>query len=202
MLIIAITGGIGAGKSATVDMFKQHGVPIIDTDIIARELVDSDPAILEAITTEFGNEVLNNNNELDRAKLREIIFNDDSKRDALQNILHPRIHQQVLQDIQSLNSEYCIIVIPLLVESKHAYPYDRVLLIDANESTQLQRASKRDNNNKKLIQKIMAAQASRDQRHAVADDIIDNNGSLAELQEQVDSLHSKYLSQARAQLPS
>lgn len=192
-----MTGGIGAGKSTAVDMFRHYNVPVIDTDIIARELVDSDPAILDAMTTAFGDDILNEQ-QLDRAKLRQIVFEDEQKRETLQNILHPRIHQQVIHDIETVNADYCIIVIPLLIESQHQYPYNRVLLIDTDESTQLERAARRDGDSKELIQKIMAAQASREKRCAVSDDIIDNNGTLAELQKQVDALHVKYTNLATA----
>lgn len=193
MLIIAITGGIGAGKSTAVDMFRKYNVPVIDTDIIARKLVDNDPSILQAMTKAFGEIILDEKKNLDRAQLRKIIFNDEQKRKTLQDILHPRIHQQVLSDLESLQASYCIIVIPLLVESTQDYPYDRVLLIDADEQTQIDRATQRDNNSTALIQKIMSAQASREERRAAADDIIDNNGPLSDLQEQVTDLHNKYL---------
>ena len=193
MLVIAVTGGIGAGKSTAVDMFKQYGVPVIDTDIIARQLVDSDPDVLSAIIKEFGNDILNDQHGLDRSKLRQIVFNDQHKREVLQDILHPRIHAQVLKDLKLINANYCILVIPLLAESKHSYPYDRVLLIDADETVQLERTSKRDNSSKALIEKIMSAQASREERRALADDIIDNNGTLEELQSQVNALHEHYL---------
>jgi len=192
MLIVAITGGIGAGKSAAVDMFRQYDVPVIDTDIIARELVDSDPEVLKAITVAFGNEILDNKQQLDRSKLRQIIFNDTQKRETLQNILHPRIHQQVMHDIETVNSNYCILVIPLLIESQHEYPHDRVLVIDADETIQLERATNRDSDNKELIKKIMSTQASRKERLAVATDIVDNNGTLEDLQKQIDDLHTKY----------
>ena len=193
MLIIAITGGIGAGKSTAVDMFRKYNVPIIDTDVIARELVDNDPSILQAMTKAFGEIILDEKKNLDRAQLRKIIFNDEQQRKTLQDILHPRIHQQVLSDIESLQASYCIIVIPLLVESAQDYPYDQVLLIDADEQVQIDRAAQRDNNSTALIRKIMSAQASREERRAAADDIIDNNGPLSDLQEQVADLHSKYL---------
>ena len=192
MLIVALTGGIGAGKSAAVDMFRQHNVPVIDTDIIARELVDTDQNILDAITAAFGNDILDDKQQLDRSKLRQIVFNDTQKRETLQNILHPRIHQQVMHDIETVSSNYCIIVIPLLVESQHEYPHDRVLLIDADESKQLERATNRDDASKESIKKIMAAQASRKERCTAANDIIDNNGTLEDLQKQVDALHIKY----------
>jgi dephospho-CoA kinase len=193
MLVIAVTGGIGSGKSTAVDMFKQYGVPVIDTDVIARQLVDSDPGVLSAITKEFGNEILNDKQELDRTRLRHIVFNQQHKREVLQNILHPLIHAQVLKDLKLIDADYCILVIPLLAESKHAYPYDRVLLIDTDETIQLERTSKRDNSSKALIEKIMSAQASRELRRSLADDIIDNNGTIEELQSQVDTLHEEYL---------
>ena len=199
MLVIAVTGGIGAGKSTAVDMFKQYGVPVIDTDIIARQLVNSDPGVLSAIVKQFGNDILNGKLELDRSKLRKIVFNDEHKREILQNILHPLIHAQVLKELEVIHSDYCIIVIPLLTESRHSYPYDRVLLIDADESIQVERATKRDNNSAVLVEKIMSAQASREQRRALADDIIDNNGTLDELQSQVSALHERYRKLAHRQ---
>jgi dephospho-CoA kinase len=198
MLVIAMTGGIGAGKSTAVDLFKQYGVPVIDTDIIARQLVENDQVVLKEIASQFGTEILDENQNLDRARLRQIIFNDEHKRELLQNILHPRIHKQVLESLQSLQSEYCIIVIPLLAETKHEYPYDRVLLIDADEATQVERTMKRDNNSKALIDKILSAQASREQRRAIADDIIDNSGTIEELQLQVAALHKQYQEMARS----
>ena len=198
MLVVAITGGIGAGKSTAVDMFRYYNVPVIDTDIIARELVDSDPAILDTITTAFGDDILNKQQQLDRTRLRQVVFDDEQKRETLQNILHPRIHQRVIHDIETVNSGYCLVVIPLLVESQHQYPYDRVLLIDTDESTQLERASRRDSDSKALIQKIIAAQATREERRAASDDIIDNNGVLGDLQKQVDALHVKYINLAAA----
>jgi dephospho-CoA kinase len=196
MLIVAMTGGIGAGKSTAIEMFKKHDVPVIDTDVIARELVDHDREILDAIIADFGNAILDEHQQLDRARLREIVFNDEKKRERLQSILHPRIHQQVMQTIKSMNAAYCLVVIPLLVESKQDYPHHRVLLIDAKENCQIERAAARDNNSKELIKKIMAVQASREERKNMADDIIDNSGSLRELQQQVDALHDTYLEMA------
>lgn len=198
MLIVAMTGGIGAGKSTAIEMFKKHGVPVIDTDVIARKLVDTDREVLEAIIAAFGQNILEKQ-QLDRAKLREIVFNDEQKREKLQTILHPRIHRQVMQTIKSMNAAYCLIVIPLLVESKLDYPHHRVLLIDAEESCQIERAAARDQNSKHLIKKIMDVQASREERKNAADDIIDNSGSLSELQQQVDALHATYLKMAESE---
>lgn len=199
MLVIAMTGGIGSGKSTAVEMFKQYGVPVIDTDIIARQLVNDDPGVLNEITNEFGVEILDDQKRLNRSRLRQIVFNDDSKRKRLQDILHPRIHQQVLDDIAAIKADYCIIVIPLLAESTHDYPHDRVLLIDADESVQLERTARRDNSSKELVGKILSAQASREQRLAIADDVIDNSGTIEELRKQVDTLHERYQNMAHHQ---
>ena len=194
MTIIAVTGGIGSGKTTVVDLFKNKGVDVIDTDVIARQLVTPGSDALKEIVALFGKKILNEKQELDREKLRDIIFNNDIKRAQLEKILHPRIHEQVLNQIKDITSSYALLIIPLLIESKQTYPYDRVLLIDTDAQTQIQRTVKRDNSNKESIEKIIAVQASREQRQALADDIIDNTRGLEQLQQSVDLLHKKYMS--------
>ena len=201
--MIALTGGIGSGKSTIVDMFKTHHVPIIDTDIIARQLLNGDtPAKTETIA-QFGKDITLPNGEIDRGKLRQRIFTDDAAREQLQSILHPRIYQQTLDEIEHLDQNktsqpsYCLIVIPLLCESSRTYPHHRVLVIDSTEALQLERASRRDQCDPELIKKIIASQASREQRLAIADDVISNNGDLDTLQEAVAKLHQQYSELAR-----
>jgi len=199
MLIVALTGGIGSGKSTVEELFQSHGVPIIDTDIIARELLSNDNVVKLETIKYFGSEITLQNGEIDRPKLRKRIFNEESSRQALQKILHPRIHQQTLHQLNKIKSSgaaYCIIVVPLLAESNHSYPQQRVLLIDSPESLQIERASKRDQSTPELIAKIIASQADRIQRQTIADDIILNDGDIKSLRNKVDKLHKQYCSLA------
>lgn len=199
MLKIIVTGGIGSGKSAVTKLFRQYNVPVIDTDVIARELSEQTP-VLQELVTQFGADILDPAGKLNRRTLREQIFNDANARHQLEAILHPRIHQQVLQELELLEARaaYGLIVIPLFVESQQDYPHDRVLVIDASEQTQLERIRQRDLQSDEQIRQILAAQASREQRLAVADDIIENNADLDILASQVQALHQHYLALAKA----
>ena len=196
MLIVAITGGIGCGKSTVVDRFKTHGVPVIDTDIIARQLLDEDTAQKAQTIALFGEDITLTNGDIDRNRLRQRIFSDEEAKQKLQDILHPEIHNRVLQQIQSMDAPYCLVVIPLLAESKQVYPQHRVLVIECSEQLQIQRASQRDNCPPDLIKKIITSQASAEQRRAIADDVLTNNSDLATLKKDVDKLHELYLSLA------
>lgn len=191
MLVVAVTGGIGSGKSTVVDLFRTKGIPVIDTDIIAREVVQ-EPAVLAQLSETFGHEVLNNDGSLNRNMLRQIAFTSDDNRSKLNNILHPLIQQHAVEQLANTDAQYCLLVIPLLFESRYPYQYDRVLVIDVAPEKQIDRSMQRDNATRTDIQNIMAAQATREQRLSIADDVIDNNGELAELQPQVDALHRKY----------
>ena len=200
MLIVAVTGGIGSGKSTVAELFRQRQVPVIDTDAIARELVQpGQPALAEILST-FGEAYINSDGNLNRRALRELIFSDAQARTRLESILHPRIHAAVLEQLRQLDAEYCLLIIPLLANSKYRYPYDRVLLVDVTTDTQLQRASARDAQDEQVTHQMIAAQADRATLLDLADDVIDNNGSLTELAAQVAQLHEKYttLSRSRA----
>ena len=198
MLVVALTGGIGSGKTTVSQLFESLGTPIIDTDIIARQLVTpGKPALIE-ISTQFGQEVLSTDGTLNRAILRQVIFQDIEKKRLLESILHPLIRQEMTRQIAALSTTYCIVVIPLLVESKQMEIADRILVIDTPESTQLARVSTRDNQTEKEVTAVISAQASRDARLSIADDVIHNDGSLDKLKQQVESLHQKYLSASNA----
>lgn len=201
MLIIALTGGIGSGKSTVAALFAKFGIPIIDTDIIARQLVQKDQPALTEITQCFGTDILTIDRELDRKKLRDIIFHDAAKRIQLEAILHPRILAAVNISITAHHAPYCLLVIPLLVESKQQYPHHRVLVVDTTPELQLQRLQTRDHIADSLAQQILAAQASREQRLAIADDIITNTADPTALTAQVAALHEKYLKLANSSLP-
>ena len=196
MLVVVVTGGIGSGKSTAVARFQKQGAAVIDTDVIARELVEHNPTVLNQIIERFGPDILDVAHKLNRKKLRERIFTNTADKQALQDILHPLIYEQALQQIEQLKQHvipYCLLVIPLFVEYQRDYPHDRILVIDCDEQQQIERASRRDRDKVELIQNIIAHQASREQRLAIADDVIENNADIASLEKQVDALHHKYL---------
>ncbi|MDZ7662331.1 dephospho-CoA kinase [Thiohalophilus sp.] len=196
MLIVALTGGIGSGKSTVADAFARRGVPIIDTDVIARELVAPGQPALAQIAAHFGDSILTADGQLDRGALRAIVFADPARRRALEQILHPRIRDEVRRRLDGLQGPYCLVVIPLLAETGD-YPFvDRVLLVEADEETRVRRTMARDQLSREQVAQILASQSSRDQRRALADDLIDNSRDLEQLEQQIDTLHEKYLTLA------
>jgi dephospho-CoA kinase len=199
MLVIAVTGGIGSGKSTVADLFKEKGVPVIDTDIIARQLVQPDSPLLQQIVTEFGSDYLDAEGQLKRKALRELIFNDAAARNKLEALLHPPIHAEVSTQLAKIDAPYCLLLIPLLARSKQRYPYDRVLVIDAPEAIQLQRTVQRDQQDPALIQQIIASQTPRHELLALADDVLDNSGDMTALATAVNKLHQLYLALSKAE---
>jgi len=193
MIKVALTGGIGCGKSTVCEIFSQYKIPIIDTDIISRELVEPGQTALSEITEIFGTDILLPDGSLNRKCLAQKIFNNDKNKQHLETILHPKIRQAVQTQLNPLNVCYAIIAIPLLVETKQQKNYDRVLLIDCEVQQQIERILSRDQRDINEIQSILKSQASREQRIAAADDVIDNSGTLNALKEQVKQLHTKYL---------
>jgi len=196
--VVGISGGIGSGKTTVTDLFAKYGIEVIDADVIAREVVEPGSPALKAIVHKFGQFVLNesggsSSGTLDRAKLRNLVFNNIETKNWLNQLLHPAIRQQMLLQTKQAKSAYCLLSVPLLVESKLYEQVDRVVIVDVDEQTQLQRTLLRDKTNEQQILAIMSAQATRQQRLAVADDIIDNNGKADDLAEQVAQLHKKYL---------
>ncbi len=193
VLRIALTGGIGCGKSTVADKFQDIGTPIIDSDVISRDIVKPGTACLDTITSEFGLDILTSKGTLDRDKLRNIIFNDDAARIKLEDILHPAIYQEIEVQVSKVKYPYCLIVIPLLVETQAMDRFDRILLVDAEKYLQIKRATNRDKTPVHVVEKIINSQAKRSQRLKYADDIIDNNVTIEELNEVVLKLHEKYL---------
>jgi dephospho-CoA kinase len=202
MLTIGLTGGIGSGKSAVARIFKQLEVPVFDTDVIARELVEPGQPALDEIIRTFGKTVVLGDGQLNRQELKTLIFNDDGAREQLEAILHPRIREKLFTLFDQCDAPYCVAVIPLLVEHNWHKIVDRVLVVDADQTTQLKRVQQRDQLPPETIKQIMTAQATRGERLAVADDVITNNGDLDQLGAEVQKLHQQYLSLAKQQQSS
>lgn len=193
MLRIGLTGGIGSGKSTVSALFAELGVPIIDTDRIAHELTAPGTSVVKRIAELFGNEVLASDGSLDRSRLRQIIFADSSRREQLEGLLHPLIHERVLQQMTELTGPYCILVIPLLLEKGWQSLVDRILVVDAPPELQFARTLQRDSRPAAEVHAIIAAQISREQRLAAADDVVVNDTDQLALAAQVEALHKKYL---------
>ncbi|MBM2829298.1 MAG: dephospho-CoA kinase [Gammaproteobacteria bacterium] len=191
---IGLTGGIGSGKSTICKLFADFGIPVIDADQIAHDLVRPGQPALQAITETFGEEILTDNKgKLDRKRLRELVFQDSDSRKKLEAILHPLVYAEIDEQLTNITAPYCIICIPLLIETRATDRVDRVLVIDIQEAIQIQRACQRDNMDVEDIKIIMRAQVSRDLRLKAADDIIHNDGDIVSLQNQVNDLHKRYI---------
>lgn len=202
MVKVGLTGGIGSGKSTVADCFASHGVPVIDTDVIARDLTVPGGAALAEIRAAFGDTVLRADGTLDRAALRGRVFADIAQRRQLEAILHPRIRQAVEQRLATLKAPYALIVIPLLVETGgYQDLLDRVLVVDCPEDVQIARVMARSGLTHDAVKAILAAQAGRAERIAAADDIIVNTGSPEALGAEVAALHLRYQALSNKILP-
>lgn len=196
MFVIALTGGIGSGKTTVSDVFKEKNIPIIDTDVIAREIVEPNKLAYKEIIKTFGEEILNTDRTINRQTLRKLIFSYPEKRLQLESILHPIIWQEVYSQLNSLTTIYCIVVVPLLLENLSKITkvkFDRILVVDVEEKTQIIRSQKRDNSEIKDIKNIIQNQVSRQTRLDSADDIISNEGNIECLNKKVNNLHLEYL---------
>jgi dephospho-CoA kinase len=193
MFIVGLTGGIGSGKSTVADGFASLGVPVIDTDVIARELTAPGGAALAQIRAAFGDTVMQADGTLDRAALRRRVFADSAARRQLEAILHPRIRQAVEAALATLTAPYVLIVIPLLVETGgYRDVLDRVLVVDCPEDVQIERVMARNGLTRDEVAAILAAQAGRAERLAAADDVIVNTASSEALRAEVGALHRRY----------
>ncbi len=198
MLKIGLTGGIASGKTAVSNCFSRLGVPVIDTDIISRELVEPGRPALEQIAARLGREFIAPDGSLDRPALRRHIFSHPEARAILEGILHPAIRQEVERRLaETGNAPYALVVIPLLVEKRLQDMVDRVLLVDVPEALQVQRVCQRDDISPDEAEKILLAQASRQERLHAADEVIDNSFDLPALDARVEALHEYYLSLAQ-----
>lgn len=195
---VALTGGIASGKSTVADMFGDLGAVLIDTDIIAREVVLPGTPGLQDIVDTFGAEMLDADGMLDRPAMRRLVFADDAKRRQLEAILHPKIRQEAERQMQTRGGPYQIVIVPLLVESPLKNLVDRIVVVDCSEAIQLERLLARDIGTKDQARRMLAAQASRQERLALADDVIANDTDIAETRIQVAALHARYLALAAA----
>lgn len=191
--IIGLTGGIGSGKTAASNIFARLGIQIIDADVLARQALEKSSSLLSVVFSHFGDTVKQADGQLNRARLRELVFNDTEQKHWLEQLIHPWVKEKVQEALQQRSGPYTLLSSPLLIESGQNKLVDRLLVIDVPESVQLERTSKRDGNSIELVRKILEQQISRDQRLALADDIINNSGDLNDLQKQVECLHQQYL---------
>jgi len=200
MLLIGLTGGIACGKSFVSDGFAALGIHIIDADLLAREVVEPGSEGLKTLVDHFSETILDSSGALNRGALRDIVFADPEALAVLDNTLHPRIRAlsderiaQALDAAHKHNQAYIIYAVPLLVETSQQGRFDRIIVVDIPKPLQLQRLTARDNSNMAQAQTIIDAQASRDERLAIADDIIDNSGTKKATLDQIKSLHQRYL---------
>lgn len=193
MLSIGLTGGIGSGKSTVADLFAQHGIDIIDTDLIARAVVEPGTKALAEIAAHFGEDVLNSDHTLNRKVLAKKIFDNLQEKSWLEKLLHPLINREVLVAKTKVRSPYCIVVIPLLIETLPNPTIDRILVVDSPQSLQISRTQARDHRSEAEIIAIIATQATPEERVAAADDLIINDRGLTELHQAVTELHHRYL---------
>ncbi|BBL89878.1 dephospho-CoA kinase [Vibrio rotiferianus] len=199
--VIGLTGGIASGKTTVANLFKQQfKIDIVDADIVAREVVEPNTPGLNAIIEHFGTDIVHDDQTLDRAKLRERIFSHPEEKAWLNGLLHPMISEKMIEDLDQVTSDYALLVVPLLVENKLDSLCDRVLVVDVEPQTQISRTVKRDNVSEEQAKAILASQASREQRLALADDVVKNNPNDPELLLQITDLHEKYLAMCKKNL--
>ncbi|MGN4981554.1 dephospho-CoA kinase [Aeromonas dhakensis] len=200
MYVVAITGGIGSGKTTVANQFAELGIEVVDADIIAREVVEPGTPALAAIAAHFGADVIAPDGRLDRRQLRERVFTDPQAKGWLNALLHPLIRSEMQRQCAAARSPYCLLVVPLLVENRLTALANRVLVIDVDEVTQIERTCRRDGVSREQAVAILAAQASRTERLAAADDVLDNqNGTPEAIKSRIFALHETYLAFASQQ---
>jgi len=193
-LKVGLTGGIATGNTAVSNIFATLGVPIIDADVISHQLVTRGQPALSEIVQTFGAEMLQSDGNLNRLALRQRIFADVEERKKLEAILHPKIYAEILNQINQLDSRYCLVSVPLLLETKQQHQVDRIAVVDSPVALQYQRLEQRNGLSPKQIEQVLRAQLSREVRLASADDVIDNSTDFNALTGQVHKLHEFYLS--------
>jgi len=192
--VIGVTGGIGSGKTTVCNLFHElFAIPVIDADIIAKDVVKKNQPALQAIVAEFGEDILTHSGELDRPKVKKLVFSHPAKRKILEKIVHPEVRNEMRLQISRVNKSYCLLSVPLIAESTDKSIFDRILVVDCDEKIQMARVMSRDRLANETVVAIMRAQASREDRLVIADDVIINNGPTSQLNEQVQLLHETYL---------
>lgn len=192
-LSIGLTGGIASGKTLVAQEFMRLGVPVLDADQVAREVVSKGTPGLAEIVEHFGPQLLQPDGELDRRAMRALVFGQPEQLKKLESLTHPRIREQIRRWCAAQGGPYYVVAVPLLAEGGNVYGFDRVLVVDVPVEVQLQRLMQRDGSDQQLAQKIIASQASRSQRLSIADDVLLNDGTPAQAQARVLDLHNKYL---------
>lgn len=190
--VVGLTGGVASGKSAVAQSFQSLGVPVIDTDRLAREVVRPGSEALAELVDAFGEHILTEDGELDRRCMRETVFADEAARRRVETILHPRIANRLEQRLEQVDAPYCVVAIPLLVEAGWTGRVDRILVVDVPESMQVSRVMDRDGIDAQAAQKMLQAQSTREERLEVADDVLDNTGDMEDLDALVGRLHAAY----------
>ncbi len=195
---VALTGGIASGKSAVAQRFEQLRVPVFDADVAAHALVQKGQEALAEISSAFGRDVLSGAGELDRKKIRDIVFDNRQARRKLEAILHPKIHARIVAQIESCDSPYCVLAIPLFAECRDDYRWvDRVLVTDVPRDVQIRRLIQRPGIDGSLAERILAAQAPRDSRLKFANDIVDNTAPIGKLPNVIARLHDRYMAMSQ-----
>mgnify|MGYP001257201754 FL=1 len=192
-MIVGLTGGIGSGKSVAGDFFIELGIDVIDADHVSKNILDDNESAKKLFLEQFGKKFIDKNNNVDRALLRDEIFKNENKKEALESIIHPLVREEIFNFIENSNSVYKIIMVPLIYETNSQDFYDKIVVVDCKEENQIIRASKRDNKTKNDIINIMKNQASSDERMSIADEVIKNDSSLDDLKKQVIKVHQKLL---------
>jgi len=192
-MIVGLTGGIGSGKSVAGDFFIELGIDVIDADHVSKNILDDNELAKKLFLEHFGEKFIDKNNNVDRALLRDEIFKNENKKEALESIIHPLVREEIFNFIKNSNSVYKIIMAPLIYETNSQDSYDKIVVVDCKEENQIIRASKRDNKTKNDIINIMKNQASSDERMSIADEVIKNDSSLDDLKKQVIKVHQKLL---------
>ena len=192
-MIVGLTGGIGSGKSVAGDFFIELGIDVIDADHVSKNILDDNESAKKLFLEHFGEKFIDKNNNVDRALLRDEIFKNENKKEALESIIHPLVREEIFNFIENSDSVYKIIMVPLIYETNSQDFYDKIVVVDCKEENQIIRASKRDNKTKNDIINIMKNQASSDERMSIADEVIKNDSSLDDLKKQVIKVHQKLL---------
>ena len=192
-MVVGLTGGIGSGKSSAANIFKEFGIDCIDADNVAKNILDLNENARKLFINEFGDKYVDKDNKINREILREDIFNDKSKIEKLESIIHPKVRDEIFKFIENSSSIYKIVDVPLIFETNSKNFYDKIVLVDCETNTQILRASQRDNRSNESIMKIIKNQATREQRLSIADYVISNDSTFENLKKEVIKTHQLIL---------